>query len=329
MSNPREIMIADIGGTHARFALTQISDGRISKLEHVVKIDCNNHASLQIAWEAYGADLGRELPREAAIAVAAPISRDAIYFTNSSWMLHPELVQEKLGLDRFTLINDFGAVSHAVANLESTFFEPICRLEKPWERQGVVCVVGPGTGLGVAQLLFTDDGYHVVQTEGGHIDFAPLDNVEDQLLTRLRATHRRVSAERIVSGPGLGTIYRLLAELEGQQHREIDDKALWALALNNEDALASAPFDHFCLCLGSIAGNLALAQGANRVVIAGGLGARIGNRLASSGFRERFIAKGRFQSMMENIGVYRMLHKEPGLYGAAEAFLREYGNANH
>lgn len=321
----KEIVVADIGGTHARFAIADIANGQIAGLNHEVTMESSAHASLQIAWQAYAKKIGRELPRDGAIAVAAPIKGADIYFTNSSWMVRPCLVSKKLNLDRFSLINDFGAVSHAIAALDSTILDHICGPDEPAPQTGVITALGPGTGLGVAHILRSADDYIVTETEGGHIDFAPHDELEDQLLVRLRKAHRRVSAERVVSGPGLQEIYRLLAELEGKQPQQLDDKALWQLALSGKDAVAAAAFDRFCLCLGGVAGDLALAQGAKMVVLAGGLGNRIAERLPSSGFKQRFVAKGRFQSMMEQIPVKQLKHKEPGLYGAAAAFLREHG----
>lgn len=320
----REIIVADIGGTHARFALASITEGKIARLSDAVTMKSADHASLQIAWQAYAQELGRKLPGEGAIAVAGPVGGDVIYFTNSSWMVRPAQITEKLGLERYTLVNDFGAVGHAVASLDCNMFSPICGPDEALTDQGTICVVGPGTGLGVCHVLHSGAEYHVTETEGGHIDFAPLDPVEDKILGYLRQQHRRVSVERIASGPGLSTIYQVLAAMENREPRNLDDKALWQVALSGDDSIANAAFDRFCLCLGAVAGDLALAQGAKSVVIAGGLGRRIADRLPSSGFRERFTAKGRFQSMMEQIPVKQLLHEEPGLYGAAAAFVQEH-----
>jgi len=320
-----EIVVADIGGTHARFAIATIEDGKVAGLGHEIKMKTSEHASFQIAWETYGRELGRELPQDGALAVAGPVGGEVIYFTNSSWMIRPALIPEKLKLNRFTLVNDFGAVGHAVAQMDAEMFSPICGPDEPSTSDGIITVVGPGTGLGVAHILRRGDDYHVTETEGGHIDFAPLDHVEDQILAHLRKAHRRVSVERIVSGPGLGIIYQVLVGMEQQEARSLSDMETWELALSGDDSLAAAAFDHFCLCLGSVAGDLGLAQGATSVVMAGGLGRRIAERLPSSGFRERFIAKGRFQSKMEAMPVRQLLHEEPGLYGAAAAFIHEHG----
>ncbi len=320
----KELVVADIGGTHARFAIASIDKGRIIGIDNIVKMKAADHSSMQIAWQAYSREIGRELPHDGAIAVAGRTGGDVIHFTNSSWLIRPELICEKLELKRYTLVNDFGAVGHAVATLGDDMFSPICGPDEPASRYGVTTIVGPGTGLGVALVVDVRGSYHVIETEGGHIDFAPLDRIEDQLLATLRESHRRVSAERIVAGPGLAIIYRLLAKREAEIPRDLDDKQLWTLALSGNDSLAAAAFDRFCMCLGAVTGDIALAQGASKVVMAGGLGNRIRQRLPSSGFRQRFVAKGRFQSLMEAIPVKQLLHEEPGLYGAAAAFLKEH-----
>lgn len=190
--------------------------------------------------------------------------------------------------------------------------------------KGAISIVGPGTGLGVAYVVRTEDDYHIGETEGGHIDYAPLDPIEDNILKHLRSRFRRVSAERVVSGPGLNNIYGALAILEDRAVAPIDDKALWTAAMEGSDALAAAALDRFCLSLGAVAGDIALAQGASGVVIAGGLGLRLADHLPRSGFAQRFVAKGRFERMMSDIPVKLITHPQPGLYGAAAAFAHEH-----
>jgi len=151
----------------------------------------------------------------------------------------------------------------------------------------------------VAHVWRDGAGYYRVQaTEGGHVEFAPLDTIEDAILARLRQRYRRVSAERVVSGPGLVDIYEALAALEGRAIQQLDDRTLWERGTSGQDSLAAAAVDRFCLSLGSFAGDIALAQGASGVVIAGGLGLRIKDTLLRSGFANRFTAKGRFAELM-------------------------------
>jgi len=319
-----EIVAVDIGGTHARFALAQIEDGRVTHLGEATTLKTAEHASLQTAWEAYGAQIGRLLPRASAIAVACPITGEILKLTNNPWIIRPALIGEKLGVDRFTLVNDFGAVGHAVAQVGPEMFEHITGPDVPLPDHGIISIVGPGTGLGVAQVLREKRGYHVLETEGGHSDFPPLDSFEDALLKRLRTLHGRVSSERVVSGPGIVAIYETLAEIDGRPVSRLDDKAIWQMALEGTDSLALAALDRFCLALGATAGDRAICQGAKAVVIAGGLGLRIKDHIVRSGFAERFAAKGRFRAMMQALPVKLITHPQPGLFGAAAAFAQEH-----
>ena len=212
-----------------------------------------------------------------------------------------------------------------MATLGDEHFQHLCGPERPLPEQGVTSVVGPGTGLGVAALLRKRDGYEVIETEGGHIDFAPLDVLEDRILVELRRSFRRVSIERIASGRGLWNVYEALGAIEGHDLTLHDEKELWTAALAGSDSLANAALDRVCLTLGAVAGDLALAQGAAAVVIAGGVGLRLADYLPQSGFRDRFIAKGRFERRMDEMPVKLITHPQPGLVGAAAAFAKEHG----
>ena len=320
-----EIVAADIGGTHARFAIVEVEAGRVVKLGEPVTLKTAEHGSLQLAWQHFGRDMGRTLPRAAAIAVASPINNELIKLTNNPWIIRPPLINERLEVDDWVLINDFGAVAHAVAHVAESDLVHLCGPDTPLPEYGSITVCGPGTGLGVAQV-FRDKtgGYHVIETEGGHQDFSPLDGIEDAMLKRLRKTYTRVSTERVCSGPGIIGIYETLAEMEGQPLVTRDDKAIWTMAFEGTDSLAVAALDRFCLALGAVAGDLALAHGPKGVVIAGGLGLRLKDYLIASGFEQRFTAKGRFQSLMKSIPVKIITHPQPGLYGAAAAFAQEH-----
>jgi glucokinase len=320
-----EIVAADIGGTHARFALARIENGQVARLDEEVTLKTAEHASLQTAWEEFGRRVGRPLPPAAGIAIAGPVQGEVLKLTNNPWVIRPALIPSKLGAEQWALVNDFGAVAHAVAQLGAGHFAHLCGPERDLPEEGVITIVGPGTGLGVAQLLRRDGRYHVIETEGGHIDFAPLDGLEDRILAHLRTHYRRVSIERVASGQGLSNIYEALAALENRPLAYGDEKALWQAAMAGEDSLAAAAFDRFCLTLGAAAGDIALAQGAQAVVIAGGLGQRLAAHLPRSGFRDRFIAKGRFEWRMDDMPVKIITHPQPGLFGAAAAFAAQHG----
>jgi len=321
----RAVAVADVGGTHARFALAEIDGGRVVSLGEPLKLQTSDHASFQLAWEEFGRRKNIDLPQELALSFAGPVGGEVLKLTNNPWVIRPSLMKDRLGVDRFTIVNDFGAVGYAVATLPDENFRHVCGPDRGLPEEGAVSIVGPGTGLGVAALLRRRGSYEVIETEGGHIDFAPLDNLEDQILSHLRRNFRRVSVERLVAGRGLWNIYDALAAIEGRDTIFHDEKELWAAALENRDSLANAALDRFCLTLGAVAGDMALAQGASAVVIAGGLGLRLIEHLPRSGFRDRFIAKGRFERRMDDMPVKLITYPEPGLYGAAAAFAKEHG----
>ena len=318
------VVAVDIGGTHARFALAEVAGGRVQTLGEPVTLKTAEHASFQTAWEAFATMQGSPLPRAAAIAIACPIKGEVLQLTNNPWIIRPALIPEKLGVDAHVLVNDFEAVGHAVAQADADQLAHVCGPDIALPRHGITSIVGPGTGLGVGQLFCHGDDYHVVACEGGHVDFAPLDSIEDAILADLRKTFRRVSVERIVSGPGLAAIHAVLARLEGRTIPKRDDTALWQAALAGTDSLAAAALDRFCLSLGAIAGDAALINGPTAVVIAGGVGLRLRDHLPRSGFAERFAAKGRFETLMRSVPVKLITHPQPGLFGAAAAFAREH-----
>ncbi|CAN5354299.1 glucokinase [soil metagenome] len=318
-----DLVAIDIGGTHARFALAKVEGGRVCALADPITLHTADHATFRTAWEKFADMVRAPLPRAVAIAIAGPVRGETIRFTNNPWMIRPASLKAELGIDRFTLVNDFEAVGHAVAQAHDSDFATLCGPDVPLPETGTISIIGPGTGLGVAHVWRDGHDYRVQATEGGHTDFAPIDPIEDALLSRLRKKYRRVSVERVVSGPGIVEIYEALAAVEGRPVQLRDDKILWQMGMSGEDSLAAAAVERFCLMLGSAAGNIALAQGGSSVVIAGGLGARIKDSLLASGFAERFRAKGRFESMMATLPVKLITHPQPGLFGAAAAFARE------
>ncbi len=321
-----DLVAVDIGGTHARFAIATITDTGAITLGEPATLHTKDHASFQTAWENFAKQQGGTLPKAAAIAMAGPVGGEVIRFTNNPWIIRPALIPEKLGVSNYTLVNDFGAVGHAVARADVANFVHLAGPDIALSVNGTISIIGPGTGLGVAHIWRDGEGgYRVQATEGGHIDFAPLDSIEDAILARLRQRYRRVSVERVVSGPGIVDIYEALAGMEARAIQAIDDRTLWEKGTSGEDSLAAAAVDRFCLSLGSVAGDIALAQGASGVVIAGGLGLRIRDTLLKSGFAERFRAKGRFAELMAALPVKLITHPQPGLFGAAAAFAKEHG----
>jgi glucokinase len=311
------IAVADIGGTNARFALAKVSrDGRPELGEPVV-LRTADFSDLASAYAAFAAKIDRPRPRRGSFALACPIRGDVLQFTNNPWTLRPRMLAGELGLDEVRLLNDFGAVAHATAKADLSDFTHVCGPNRPPPRAGVISILGPGTGLGVALLIRGDGACRVVETEGGHIDFAPHDPFEDKLLSRLREKFGRVSMERVVSGPGLAEIF---ATLPGAPPQAPDDPTLWSAAISGTDDFAREALRRFCRCLGAIAGDLALVHGAEAVILAGGLAPRIASMLTDCGFADRFLDKGRYREMMANIPVWMIAQPQPGLFGAAAAF---------
>jgi glucokinase len=317
-----ELVAADIGGTHARFALAQVGEGRILDFGQPLTLRTVDHASLAEAWQAFARHVGRPLPSAAALAFAYPVENDLPKLTNMPWTIDAKTLPEDLGLDRHVVLNDFAAVGHAAATLGPEHFLHIAGPDVPLPPKGAISIVGPGTGLGVGLLIREGRHCHVIASEGGNMDFSPHDDLEDRLMAALRSRYGHASAERAVSGPGLRHIYSVIADAEPPY---ADDRHLWQAALGGSDPTASAALERFCLCLGAFAGNIALAHGASALVLAGGLGLRLRDHLQASGFAERLVAKGEYRSILEQMPVKLIVHPEAGLYGAVAAFAARFG----
>ena len=314
-------MIADIGGTNARFALTDLQ-GEAPSLSQQRSLACAEFASLQHAAEYYLESVGQK-PARAAIAVASPGGSDEIRLTNRAWSFSRGELQKSLGLDSLDVLNDFGAVAWAVPAIDPADIVILHGAhDAPFS--GPITVLGPGTGLGVA--LLTGDaarGWNVVETEGGHVSFAPLGEEEKQIVSWLNARFDRVSNERLLSGTGLSHIDAALASggdlspALNQRATFRDPGAIVDAALAGHDLIARRALARFCAVLGSVAGDAALIHGARTVMIAGGIVPRFVPFLRSSAFRERLLAKGRMATYLETVTIGVITHAAPGLLGAA------------
>ena len=315
------LVAADIGGTNARFTTATLDERGVPQLGEVHKYKVADYASLSACWRAFLTDLGDTPPDRISIAFAAPIASESIKLTNSSWVIRPANLAQELGVSAVRLVNDFEAVAHAVAKLPMSALPLLFGPDAPLPADGTVTILGPGTGLGVAMIAFDQGEPHIVATEGGHTDFAPLDGLEGRILDHLRGDFVRVSTERVVSGPGLNNIYKALASFSHEPVTLMSDGDLWASALDGSNPLARTALERLCMSYGSVAGDLALVHGPHHAVLAGGLTQRMQEFLVQeSSFHERFTAKGRYQSLMRTIPVRLAVHPEIGLYGAAAAW---------
>ena len=314
-------LVADIGGTNARFALTDMRHAT-PHLSHQRSLASAEFASLQHAAEHYLESVD-ERPSRAAIAVASPGGGDEIRLTNRAWSFSRRELQKSLGLDELDVLNDFGAIAWALPVLAPADVEAL-HGEYRVPPSSPVSVLGPGTGFGVA--LLTGDatrGWNVVETEGGHVSFAPLGEEEKQIAAWLNARFDRVSNERLLSGTGLSHIDAALASGDDlapaldQRATFRDPAAIVDAALAGHDLVARRALARFCAVLGSVAGDAALIHGARTVMIAGGIVPRFIPFLLSSAFRERFLAKGRMAAYLESVAIQVITHAAPGLLGAA------------
>lgn len=313
-------LIADIGGTNARFALTELEAPQ-PVLRDVQPLRCADFASLQHACEHYLESVGAT-PTRAAIAVASPVNTDEIRLTNRAWSFTRSELEQALGLDRLLMLNDFGAVAWAVPALSP---DDAVHLYGPsvLPPTSPVTVIGPGTGLGVALLVGGDrEGWRVIETEGGHATFAPVIE-EDRLIARwLDSLHGRTSNERVLCGTGLAQIDAVMRDPDrpaGAKPVLRDPAEVVRLALEGHDVPARRALARFCAILGAVCGDAALMHGARSVMIAGGIVPRFVPFLRASAFRERFLAKGRFAAYLENVAIHVITHPQPGLLGAAVA----------
>lgn len=315
------IVAADIGGTHARFALAELAPGRRPQLGDMRKYRTRDYPGLAEAWARFEHDNGSALPRLAALAVAAPIQGEVLTFMNSDWRLDRYGLKGDLGLDKLTLLNDFGAVAHTVSVTPSAEFIAVTG-PGDLPADGITSVIGPGTGLGVSLLDRRHEAVNVIETEASHIGFSPLDPEEEELADFLTARYGRASLERIVSGPGLIDIYYFLGGADAPDPNQAS--LLWDSAISGEDNVAERALSILVRSFGAGAGDIALAHGAMGVAITGGLANRIAHLLKAPAFEARFTAKGRYRERMQQTPVRLLTYAEPGLLGAAIAFQREF-----
>ena len=321
----RACLIGDIGATYARFA---IAAGE-PKIEFMHVYKTSAYGSLLDAVRYYLNEPGLKgwpRPTKAALAVAAPLSGDQVTMTNKKWSFSRRALEADLGM-KVDLYNDFSAVALAVP-----YLHPDDRLavgDAVSTSEGAIAVIGPGSGLGVAGLIRTANGWIDIPGEGGHATIAAATREESQVLDLLRLRWDHVSAERVLSGPGLANLYDALCTVHGVVSPQLTAEQVTAALLKPKGTndhsylLCSKAFDFFCGMLGTMAGNLALTLGTTGgVYIAGGILPHVKDRFAASNFRNRFEQKGRLAPYMKLIPTYLVLHHAPALLGLIHAPLR-------
>lgn len=317
LDSGEQLLIADIGGTNARFALCESGS-----LEHKqpMTLAVKDYPSLQLAIEDYLAkqNLTRS-PKYACLAVACPTHEDKIKLTNSHWSFSQQALKKALGFEHLWAINDYTALSHSLPYLNHEQLHPIG--DASFQENETLSVIGPGTGLGMGGLIYHQNSWAVLVSEGGHIDFAPSNQLEIEILQFLLKRHKRVSIERLLSGMGIENIYQALAEILSLDAEPISASEIGKKAQEG-DELAKQTFDVFFGILASTAGNSALMlQAKGGVFIAGGIMPKLLDMLDEQAFRARFENKGRFSEFMAKVSTQIVIEKQPGLLGTA-AFMR-------
>lgn len=317
------VLVADIGGTNARFGLAHLDGAGIS-VDQVQKLHAEDFETIRDAADAYLESVAIK-PKEACFAVAGPITDESIEFTNSRWVLDIAFVKSALKLERFLVVNDFEALAHGVSSLaKPSDFSSI----KPGagDPKAPILVFGPGTGLGQALIVpLEGGGERIVPTEGGHVAFAPRTPEEVEIMKFVAREHPRVSIERILSGRGLVNIHRALCAMADTPRISLQASEITKAAMTKEYPIAVQAVEMFCSLLGASAGDAVLATGARGgVVLGGGILPKIEELFRHSRFVERFLDKGRMRDYVEDVPVDLIVRDGAALVGAA-AFLKERG----
>ena len=307
-------LIADIGGTNVRFALVD-DDSSINAVE---VLRCAEFPTLLEACERYLRGTPAPRPKHAALAIASPVAADRVQMTNHPWTFSIEETRRQLGLETLDVINDFIAVALGLPHLTAGDVRKLGPEEG--DPRATVAVLGAGTGLGMAALVRTSGGGRVpVASEGGHVTLAAVDDREAALLSVLRGRFDHVSAERVLSGPGLVNLYQAIAALDGKPA----DPAITPAECTQRAIAGSCPIsvetlELFCRMLGTVASNIALMlEARGGIFIGGGIVPKLGEAFDRSGFRRRFEEKGRFSGYLAAIPTAVITRPLPAFAGLA------------
>lgn len=314
-SNTYPRLLADIGGTNARFALETAEN----QLESIEVLACKEYNTVVDATKAYLQKVNNPCVKFGAFAIANPVVGDWMQMTNHHWAFSIETTRQALNLEVLIVINDFVAQAYAITKMDSRDLMQVGGTLH--ETNAPKAVLGPGTGLGVSGLIPKGNGEYIAFAgEGGHVSFSPFDDTEIMIWNYAREKYGHVSAERFLSGSGLALIYEALAKREGLLKPQMTPEEISNRAISGKSALCRLALDIFCAILGTTSSNLALTLGARSgVYLCGGIIPRFIDYFKTSPFRARFEDKGRFDAYLAAIPVYVVLAKYPGIRGVSVA----------
>lgn len=312
------VLVGDIGGTNARFAI--IESGSVT-LKYVSYLSCSDFPNLDAAIEFFikSHDLEFSSLSGACLAFAGPVLGDRINVTNNHWEFSREETRQKFDFEFFKIINDFTAMALGVTQLQSN---ELIKVGGGVAEEGKPClIIGPGTGLGMSALISGQSGSLIpIETEGGHVSFAPTDEEEIAILQCLLKRHTRVSVERLLCGQGLVSLFYAMSQVHGWGCEEVPSPHVITERLKDGDEYAKKVIAKFCKILGATAGDAALSIGAHGgVFICGGIVPRIVDDFVNSEFRSAFEDKGRMSVYNERMPTWAVVAEMPGLQGAAVA----------
>lgn len=310
-------IVADIGGTNARFALVTGKQGDQFSIEHIQILKGEAFPQFEDALSTYMSGLGDVKVQAACVAIAAPIDGgDQVSMTNLSWSFSQKEVEKKFGFKAFAAINDYTAVAVATSRFGDNDLHNVVKGTR--DPVGNRAVIGPGTGLGVGGLVYAGEKWVAISSEGGHVNMGPSTVFEADIIKAAIARHGYVSAETCISGQGLVNLYTAIADVRGVTAEEFAPKDVTALALEDSNALCREALSTFCALLGSVCANLVLTYGAKGgVYITGGIVPRFVDFLKASEFEARFHHKGVMSDYVANVPVDLVTYSETAYLGAA------------
>jgi glucokinase len=309
-------LLGDIGGTNARWAWQA---ARGAPLQDIVVRPCALHPSIEVSAQTYLADNGHPRPAWAAIGIATPVQGDRVRMTNHVWSFSIAELKRSLGAERCLVINDFAALAMSLPALGPADLRAIGGGQAV--EGAALGLLGPGTGLGVSGLQpLPGGGWTALSGEGGHVTLAAADAADAEILELLRRRFGHVSAERVLSGPGLVNLHDALSARDGVAPGGLQPADVVRAAVDTSDTRSVEAARLFAGFLGNVAGNLALTLGARGgVYIGGGIVPRLGAAFDAGWFRQRFEAKGRFAAYLQVVPVWLITAPTPALVGASRA----------
>ncbi len=315
--NKKPILIADIGGTNARFALVDDSEHFFCETQ---TLEAADFETLTDAIDLYLQSHNIAQLSGISLAVAAPIHNEQAVFLNSHWRVNCQELRTRYKVENAHLLNDWEAIAYSLSGINHTQLRSIGDQHQPkFKSDYCLGAIGPGSGLGISGLICRNGNLVPITTEGGHAGFAPENQYQGKLLAYLQQKYDgRVSRERLLSGPGIVNIHEALCNIHGQNNPGLTAANIANLGLEQEDAICEEALSLFFEILGQVAGDIALELGCyDGVFIGGGICQRYPEELANSHFRRGFENKGRHSDVMKGIPTWLITHQNPGLLGAS------------